>query len=79
MRSRLLDAAHRQLGGPIVLVLDNLNTQVSQAMAEIIAARPCGVGAPPAHLTPVLGAPSLGAPLDAFVGLHDGLLEHCRR
>jgi len=38
--ARLLDAAHRQLGGPIVLVWDNLNTHVSAAMAEIIAARP---------------------------------------
>jgi hypothetical protein len=36
----LLDAAHRQLGGPIVLVWDNLNTHVSTAMAELIAARP---------------------------------------
>jgi putative transposase len=38
--ARLLDAAHRQLGGPIVLVWDNLNTHVSQAMEKIIAARP---------------------------------------
>ena len=36
----LLDAAHHQLGGPIVLVWDNLNTHVSAAMAETIAARP---------------------------------------
>jgi DDE superfamily endonuclease len=36
----LLDAAHRQLGGPIVLVWDNLNTHVSAAMAEIVAVRP---------------------------------------
>ena len=36
----LLDAAHRQLAGPIVLVWDNLNTHVSAAMAELIAARP---------------------------------------
>jgi DDE superfamily endonuclease len=36
----LLDAAHRQLAGPIVLVWDNLNTHVSAAMAEMIAARP---------------------------------------
>ena len=36
----LLDAAHRQLGGPIVLVWDNLNTHVSVAMAELVAARP---------------------------------------
>jgi len=35
----LLDAAHRQLGGPIVLVWDNLNTHASKAMAEIVAAR----------------------------------------
>ncbi len=36
----LLDAAHQQLGGPIVLIWDNLNTHVSAAMAELIAARP---------------------------------------
>ncbi len=38
--ARLLDAAHQQLGGPIVLVWDNLNTHVSQMMAKVIAARP---------------------------------------
>jgi putative transposase len=37
--SRLLDAAHQQLGGPVVLVWDNLNTHASGAMAELIAAR----------------------------------------
>ena len=36
----LLDAGHRQLGGPIVLVWDNLNTHVSAAMTELVAARP---------------------------------------
>jgi hypothetical protein len=36
----LLDAAHQEPGGPIVLVWDNLNTHVSAAMAELIAARP---------------------------------------
>jgi hypothetical protein len=36
----LLDAAHRQLGGPIVLIWDNLNTHVSAAMIKLIAARP---------------------------------------
>ena len=36
----LLDAAHSQLGGPIVLVWDNLSTHTSKAMAELIAARP---------------------------------------
>jgi len=36
----LLDAAHQQLGGPLVLVWDNLNTHVSAAMTDLIAARP---------------------------------------
>jgi putative transposase len=36
----LLDAAHQQLGGTIVLVWDNLSTHTSTAMAELIAARP---------------------------------------
>ncbi len=36
----LLDAAHQQLGGPIVLVWDNLNTHVSAVMAALISARP---------------------------------------
>ena len=37
--ARLLDAAHQQLGGPLVLVWDNLNTHVSKAMTELVAAR----------------------------------------
>jgi putative transposase len=37
--ARLLDAA-QQLGGPLVVVWDNLNTHVSAAMNELIAARP---------------------------------------
>jgi hypothetical protein len=37
--AHLLDAAHQQLGGPLVLVWDNLNTHVSAAMTELIAAR----------------------------------------
>ena len=37
--ARLLDAAHQQLGGPLVLVWDNLNTHVSRAIAELVAAR----------------------------------------
>jgi hypothetical protein len=36
----LLDAAHQQLGGPIVLVWDNLNTHVSAVMRRLIAGRP---------------------------------------
>jgi putative transposase len=35
----LLDAAHQQLGGPIVLIWDNLNTHISAAMRTMIAAR----------------------------------------
>ena len=37
--AQLLDAAHQQLGGPLVLIWDNLNTHVSAAMTELIAAR----------------------------------------
>lgn len=37
--ARLLDAAHQQLDGPIVLVWDNLNTHVSARMKRLIAAR----------------------------------------
>lgn len=35
----LLDAAHQQLDGPIVLIWDNLNTHISTAMRALIAAR----------------------------------------
>jgi hypothetical protein len=37
--ARFLDGAHQQLNGPIVLVWDNLNTHVSRAMRDMIAAR----------------------------------------
>lgn len=37
--ARLLDAAHQQLTGPVVLVRDNLNTYVSGVMADLTAAR----------------------------------------
>ncbi|MFI6377253.1 transposase [Streptomyces sp. NPDC050546] len=37
--ARLLDAAHQQLGGPIVLVWDNLNTHVSRRMRKLVEAR----------------------------------------
>ena len=37
--ARLLDAAHQQLGGPLVVVWDNSNTHVSHAMIALIAAR----------------------------------------
>jgi DDE superfamily endonuclease len=37
--AHLLDAAHQQLGGPLVVVWDNLNTHVSAAMTALIAAR----------------------------------------
>jgi DDE superfamily endonuclease len=35
----LLDAAHQQLSGPIVLIWDTLNTHVSAVMRALIAAR----------------------------------------
>jgi putative transposase len=38
--ARLLDAAHAQLRGPIVLVWDNLSTHTSAAMQALVAARP---------------------------------------
>ena len=37
--ARLLDVAHRQLAGPLVVVWDNLNAHVSGVMADLIAAR----------------------------------------
>ncbi len=37
--ARLLDAAHQQLAGPVVVVWDNLNAHVSAAMAELAGAR----------------------------------------
>jgi len=37
--ARLLDAAHQQLGGPLVLVWDNLNTHTSRVMRDLTAAR----------------------------------------
>ena len=37
--ARFLDAAHQQLGGPLVVIWDNLNTHVSAVMAGLIAAR----------------------------------------
>lgn len=36
----LLDAAHQQLNGPIVLVWDNLGGHISAAMRALIATRP---------------------------------------
>jgi transposase len=37
--ARFLDAARRQLGGPLVVIWDNLNAHVSAAMGKLIAAR----------------------------------------
>jgi len=37
--ARFLDAAHRRLGGPIVLVWDNLNTHTSAVMRRLTATR----------------------------------------
>jgi hypothetical protein len=57
--ARLLDAAHARLGGPLVVIWDNLNTHVSRAMAELIAARDwltvCRLPAYASELNPVEG------------------------
>jgi DDE superfamily endonuclease len=37
--AQLLDAAHQQLAGPLVVIWDNLNSHVSAAMTELIQAR----------------------------------------
>jgi transposase len=37
--ARLLDAAHQQLTGPIVVVWDNLNAHISGTMTGLVAAR----------------------------------------
>jgi putative transposase len=37
--ARFLDAAYQQLGGPVVLIWDGLNTHTSRAMRELTAAR----------------------------------------
>jgi hypothetical protein len=37
--ARLLDDAHQQLGGPLVVVWDGLTTHVSRVMADLVAAR----------------------------------------
>jgi len=37
--ARLLDDAHQQLGGPLVVIWDGLNTHVSRVMADLVAAR----------------------------------------
>ena len=37
--ARLLDDAHQQPGGPLVVIWDNLNTHVSRAMDDLIATR----------------------------------------
>ncbi|WP_241564919.1 transposase [Nonomuraea polychroma] len=38
--ARLLDAAHQQLGGPIVLIWDNVNTHIDTLMRSLIDTRP---------------------------------------
>jgi hypothetical protein len=37
--ARLLDGAHQQLGGAMILIWDNLPTHTSRAMRQLIAAR----------------------------------------
>jgi hypothetical protein len=42
--ARLLDGAHQQLGGPLVVIWDNLNTHVSAAPIRDSRRRPQGSG-----------------------------------
>jgi putative transposase len=67
----LLDAAHQQLGGPIVLVWDNLNTHISRAMRAFIDARDwLTVYRLPAY------APELNAAEGIWANLTGGLGNH---
>ncbi|WP_436759075.1 transposase [Streptosporangium sp. V21-05] len=64
----LLDAAHQQLGAPIILVWDNLNTHISRAMQSYIAARDwLTVYRPPAY------APELNPAEGIWANLRNGL------
>jgi hypothetical protein len=66
-----LDAAHQRLGGPIVLIWDNLNTHISRAMRRYIAARDwLTVYRLPAY------APELNATESAWAHLTTGLGNH---
>lgn len=67
----LLDAAHQQLGGPIVLVWDNLNTHISRAMREFITARDwLTVYRLPAYAPELNGAEGVWANLAGGLGNH---------
>jgi hypothetical protein len=67
----LLDAAHQQLGGPIVVVWDNLNTHISRAMREYIAARDwLRVYRLPAYAPDLNGAEGVWANLKNGLGNH---------
>jgi hypothetical protein len=67
----LLDAAHQQLGGPIMLIWDNLNTHISRAMREFIAARDwLRVYRLPPY------APELNAAEGVWANLKNGLGNH---
>ena len=67
----LLDGAHQQLGGPIMLIWDNLNTHISRAMRELIAARDwLRVYRLPAY------APELNAAEGVWANLTTGLGNH---
>jgi transposase len=67
----LLDAAHQQLGGPIMLVWDNLNTHISRAMREFIDARDwLRVCRLPAYAPELNGAEGVWANLKNGLGNH---------
>ena len=71
---RLLDAAHQQLRGPIVLVWDNINTHGSEKMRRLIAKRDWLTVF---HLPPY--APELNPVEGAWSAMKSGLVNLTRR
>ncbi len=61
--ARFLDAAHQQLGSPVVLVWDGLNTHTSRAMRELIAAR---TWLTVFRFTPAVRVPALTCPVSSI-------------
>jgi putative transposase len=67
--ARLLDAAHRQPGGPIVLVRDNLTARKDTLMRSLIATRPwLTVSCLPAHAPELNPAGTVWSHLKRGVG-----------
>jgi hypothetical protein len=71
---RLLDAAHQQLGGNIVVVWDNINTHKSKKMRALIAKRPWLTVF---HLPPY--APELNPVEGVWSAMKSGLVNLAKR